>query len=57
MPGSYTRIAVGAAVPGWRSFSEADAHSAAFTPDGPAKASDPLLLYFTSGTTSKPKLV
>ena len=26
-------------------------------PTGPTQASDPLLLYFTSGTTSKPKLV
>ena len=29
----------------------------AFTPDGETRATDPLLLYFTSGTTSKPKLV
>ncbi len=28
-----------------------------FTPDGPTRASDPLLLYFTSGTTAQPKLV
>jgi acetyl-CoA synthetase len=28
-----------------------------FTPDGPTRASDPMLLYFTSGTTAKPKLV
>ena len=28
-----------------------------FTPDGVTLAGDPLLLYFTSGTTSKPKLV
>lgn len=28
-----------------------------FTPDGPTLASDPMLLYFTSGTTAKPKLV
>ncbi len=26
-------------------------------PDGPTLADDPLLLYFTSGTTAKPKLV
>ncbi len=57
LPGNYTRIAVGAAVPGWRSFTEADVCPAAFTPDGATQASDPLLLYFTSGTTSKPKLV
>ena len=29
----------------------------AFTPDGPTNADDPMLLYFTSGTTAKPKLV
>ena len=28
-----------------------------FTPDGPTNADDPMLLYFTSGTTAKPKLV
>ena len=28
-----------------------------FTPDGPTRAADPLFLYFTSGTTAKPKLV
>ena len=31
--------------------------AAAFTPDGETRATDPLLLYFTSGTTAKPKLV
>src|SRR5690348_9335647 len=30
---------------------------AEFTPEGPTRPSDPLLLYFTSGTTSQPKLV
>jgi acetyl-CoA synthetase len=48
---------VGGAAAGWRSFSEAEACSTDFAPDGPTRASDPLLLYFTSGTTSKPKLV
>jgi acetyl-CoA synthetase len=33
------------------------AHSADFQPDGPTKASDTMLLYFTSGTTARPKLV
>ncbi|MEE4595761.1 AMP-binding protein [Streptomyces sp. DSM 41524] len=28
-----------------------------FTPDGPTLATDPLMLYFTSGTTARPKLV
>ncbi len=31
--------------------------SADFTPDGETRADDPLLLYFTSGTTATPKLV
>jgi acetyl-CoA synthetase len=42
---------------GWRSLSEAHAASSVFVPDGPTRAEDPLLLYFTSGTTAKPKLV
>jgi acetyl-CoA synthetase len=36
---------------------EAAAESPRFKPDGPTLATDPLLLYFTSGTTSQPKLV
>ena len=57
LPGRYTRIAVGAAVPGWLRFEDSASAPTAFTPDGPTQATDPLLLYFTSGTTSKPKLV
>ncbi len=56
IPGDYTRIAVGAA-PGWHDYAAADAAPAAFAPDGETRATDPLLLYFTSGTTAKPKLV
>ncbi len=55
--GSYTRVAVGSSTEGWQPFNAAYAASKDFTPDGPTKATDPLLLYFTSGTTSKPKLV
>lgn len=57
LPGGYTRIAVGAPSPGWLDYAEAYQEDAAFVPDGPTRASDPLLLYFTSGTTAKPKLV
>ncbi|MBM3532116.1 MAG: AMP-binding protein [Alphaproteobacteria bacterium] len=57
VPGDYTRILVGGEKPGWHSYAAADAAAASFTPDGETKATDPLLLYFTSGTTSKPKLV
>jgi acetyl-CoA synthetase len=57
LPGAYTRIAVGAAVPGWHDYAEVGAVPEAFVPDRPTAASDPLLIYFTSGTTAKPKLV
>ncbi|MFF9027158.1 AMP-binding protein [Streptomyces iakyrus] len=60
VPGDYTRIAAGAAgaVPdGWLPLDDAYGASAAFTPDGPTRADDPLMLYFTSGTTARPKLV
>jgi len=53
---SVTRIAVGGAS-GWRDYETMKARSAAFAPEGETRATDPLLLYFTSGTTAKPKLV
>jgi acetyl-CoA synthetase len=52
-----TRIAVGPAVDGWLSFADAFDKEESFQPDGVTKASDTLLLYFTSGTTARPKLV
>jgi acetyl-CoA synthetase len=57
LPGDYTRIAVGADVPGWMQYERSYQAAAGFTPDGETKAGDPLLLYFTSGTTATPKLV
>ncbi|WP_449486646.1 AMP-binding protein [Streptomyces avidinii] len=96
VPGAYTRIAAGPAIPtGWRRLEDmyADldldldvsggtpgrtsastspggaAGSTApaagtpagrprpFVPDGETLATDPLMLYFTSGTTARPKLV
>ncbi len=57
VPGDYTRVAVGDAVEGWRSYGDAAGAAATFAPDGTTNATDPLLLYFTSGTTAKPKLV
>jgi len=52
-----TRISVGAAVPGWHDMAELYGGAAAFEPEAPTRATDPMLLYFTSGTTAKPKLV
>ena len=49
------RLAVGAA-PGFTSFDDARAAPAAIE-NADTRADEPLLLYFTSGTTAKPKLV
>ena len=55
--GDFTRIVVGGDVPGWVSLDEAEGSSSEFEPHGVTRSSDPLLLYFTSGTTAKPKMV
>ncbi|MBB2991175.1 acetyl-CoA synthetase [Mycolicibacterium iranicum] len=56
VPGDYGRIVVGGAAPGWHAYADADS-----APAEPCTAQttveDPLLVYFTSGTTSRPKLV
>jgi acetyl-CoA synthetase len=52
----FTRIAVGGA-PGWQRFEDGYDALPEFDPEGETRATDPLLLYFTSGTTAKPKLV
>ncbi|MGW0701711.1 AMP-binding protein [Streptomyces sp. NPDC002867] len=57
VPGDYTRIAVGDRVPHWIAYEDAYGAAAPFVPDGPTRADDPLMLYFTSGTTARPKLV
>lgn len=57
VPGDYTRIVVGAERENWLPYADAAAAPAAFTPEGPTPADDPLMLYFTSGTTASPKLV
>ncbi len=57
VPGAYTRFVVGQPRPGWVTYR--DAYAAEVPPAAhPGTApSDPQLLYFTSGTTSRPKLV
>ena len=54
---NIVRIVVGAASDGWLAYDEAAKASESFAADGPTNADDPMLLYFTSGTTAKPKLV
>jgi acetyl-CoA synthetase len=55
----FTKIVVAATsdLKGWRRFEGAANYPETFTPDGITNANDPMLLYFTSGTTAKPKLV
>lgn len=55
--GDYTRIVVGGVIDGWHAYEACEGEDRHFEPDGTTMASDPLLLYFTSGTTSRPKLV
>jgi acetyl-CoA synthetase len=57
--GDLIRVVVGASTKheGWLPFEQAADFPEAFEPDGPTEADDPMLLYFTSGTTAKPKLV
>ncbi len=57
LPGTFTRIVVGEQVPGWLAFHDAYDESSHFIPHGETHINDPVLLYFTSGTTAKPKLV
>jgi acetyl-CoA synthetase len=52
------RVAVGDGPPaGWARYDDLAGAPADFRPDGPTGADDPMLLYFTSGTTARPKLV
>jgi acetyl-CoA synthetase len=51
------RVAVPGDVPGWSPYRLRAASAAEYLPDGPTLASDIAFCYFTSGTTSSPKLV
>jgi acetyl-CoA synthetase len=69
VPGEWTRVVVPATLsssfyygiltdgPEWHRYEESLNAPDQFGPDGLTRAGDPLLLYFTSGTTSQPKLV
>ncbi|MDA2811850.1 AMP-binding protein [Nocardiopsis sp. RSe5-2] len=56
VPGHWTRISVGY-MEGWLPYTDCRHAALDFAPDHRTLADDPLLLYFTSGTTSAPKLV
>jgi len=47
----------GAPTSGWIDFALSEGAPTEFNPPEPTRASDPLLEYFTSGTTARPKLV
>jgi acetyl-CoA synthetase len=55
--GDYSRIVVGHAVDGWHRYATAYAVPSAAPFATSTNIDDPMLIYFTSGTTSKPKLV
>jgi acetyl-CoA synthetase len=55
--GGWTRIAVGAPVQGWLDYAWAYEYLGDTAIEGRSRGDDPLLLYFTSGTTARPKLV
>jgi acetyl-CoA synthetase len=56
LDGPWTRISVGDD-PGWLPIGDAGRENPTFSPDGVTHAEDTLFLYFTSGTTTRPKLV
>lgn len=57
-PRSLTKIGIGAITPpGWANYADSLKAPATYTPHDPTPACDTCLLYFTSGTTSHPKLV
>jgi acetyl-CoA synthetase len=57
IPGDFGRIAIGDAPPPWRRYRLADTVAASSLLGTQTGADDPMLIYFTSGTTSRPKLV
>jgi acetyl-CoA synthetase len=56
-PAGLTRLNTGHEVQGWANYAEAAGESTLFTPERETQATDPLFIYFTSGTTSLPKMV
>jgi acetyl-CoA synthetase len=57
LPAAKNRWVVEGQAAGWVPFDDALSEGGEHVPDRPTRADEPLLLYFTSGTTAKPKLV
>lgn len=57
VPAACTRIGVGAAIAGWHRYSGADSVEPVDSFTATTAADDPMMIYFTSGTTNSPKLV
>ncbi len=57
LEGTFGKIIAGGRRDGWIPYQDALSESGVFTPAGRTSPDDPMMLYFTSGTTSKPKLV
>ena len=57
IPHSVTKVGVGGVRNGWTDYAEIDDQSANFRTEDIFSSEDELLIYFTSGTTAKPKLV
>src|SRR5262249_38746191 len=55
--GGFTKVVVGDEIPGWIPFARSESAAAVFDAGEPTRPTDPLLLYFTSGTTARPKMV
>ncbi len=57
-PWTMTKIGLGEVIPsGWTDYADSTKAPDTFEPHGPTPAADTCLLYFTSGTTARPKLV
>ncbi|MCW2543617.1 MAG: putative acetyl-coenzyme synthetase [Frankiales bacterium] len=57
VPGDYVRVVVGGEADGWTPYSGVGVEDDGPVPHPETGPGDRLLLYFTSGTTSRPKLV
>lgn len=55
--GELTRMSTGTAPTGWLEYARTEAESAVFEPGYRTRADELLFIYFTSGTTSRPKMV